>query len=72
MDRIYHLFEILPNGTTLWKGGTNEEKDALQKLNSLARISTNEVRVVNIRSKKIIASKAGEARDDHPRSLFCF
>jgi hypothetical protein len=73
MDRIYHLFEILPDGSTLWKGGANEEKDALQKLNTLARISTNEIRVVDIRTKKIVASKAGEADGDKlSGSFFCF
>jgi hypothetical protein len=70
MDRIYHLFEILPDGSTLWKGGADEEKDALQKLNTLARISTNEIRVVDIRTKKIVARKAGEVQaDKHSRSI---
>jgi hypothetical protein len=58
MERIYHLFEILPDGSTLWKGGASDEKDALEKLKLFARISPNEIRVVDVRSKKIVASRA--------------
>jgi hypothetical protein len=62
MDHIYHIFEILPDGSPLWKGGANEEEDALQKLNSLARVSTNEIRVVDLRREKVVASKAARSK----------
>ena len=62
MDHIYHIFEILPDGSNLWKSGANEESDALQKLNSLARISRNEIRVVDLRREKVVASRPARAK----------
>ena len=62
MDHIYHIFETLPDGSIRWKCGANEADDALRKLNSLARISTNEIRVVDVRRKKVVASKAARAK----------
>jgi hypothetical protein len=59
---IYHIFEILPEGSTLWKAGADEADEALRKLDSLAKICPNELRIVDVRRKKVVASKAARRK----------
>jgi hypothetical protein len=54
---LYYVFEILPDGTKLWKAGASEEGEALKKMEALAKVCPNELRIVDVRRRRILASK---------------
>jgi hypothetical protein len=64
VEHIYHIFEVLPDGTTLYKAGANSEGEALQKLDSLAKTCPNDLRLVDLRSEAVIASRQARATTD--------
>jgi hypothetical protein len=67
VEHIYHIFEVLADGTTLSKAGANSEDEALEKLDLLAKICANDMRLVDLRSEKVIASRQRRAKSDGSR-----
>ena len=56
MNRIYDAFEVLPNGTLIWKATVTGHEDAVKKLKEVANGSPNEFRLMHIPSKTVIAA----------------
>ncbi len=55
MDRNYDLFEILPDGSPIWKCAVAGHENAVQQLRELARHTSNELRIMHLSSNTIIA-----------------
>jgi hypothetical protein len=62
MDSKYDIFEILPDGTPIWKGCVSGREEALQQLESLATTSSNELRIIHLPTKAVLAKKPPRAR----------
>jgi len=56
MERHYDIFEILPDGAPLWRTAIEGHEAAIRKLQELAALSTNEIRVMHLASNSIVAS----------------
>jgi hypothetical protein len=56
MDRQYDIFEILPDGSPLWKATIAGHAKAISTLQQLAVQTENEVRVMHIGTNTFIAS----------------
>jgi hypothetical protein len=56
MDRQYDIFEILPDGSPLWKVTVAGHASAISKLQQMAAQTENEVRVMHIPSNSLIAA----------------
>jgi hypothetical protein len=56
MDRSYDLFEIFPDGSALWRGAVVGHEDAIRKLKELATTTTNEMRLMHVPTKTVIAT----------------
>ena len=56
MDRSYDLFEIFPDGSAIWKGAVVGHEDAIRKLQELAARTTNEMRLMHVSTKTVIAA----------------
>jgi hypothetical protein len=55
MDRQYDLFEVLPDGAPIWRGSASGHDAAILKLRKLAAQTGNEVRVMHLPTKAVIA-----------------
>jgi hypothetical protein len=55
VDRNYDLFEILPDGSPIWKCAVAGHETAVQQLRELARHTTNELRIMHLSTNTIIA-----------------
>jgi hypothetical protein len=55
VDRNYDLFEILPDGSPIWKCTVAGHEPALQQLKELAKRTDNEVRIMHLATNTIIA-----------------
>lgn len=56
MNRVYDAFEVLPDGSLIWKATIEAREDAVKKLKQVARDSPNEFRLMHIASKTVIAT----------------
>jgi hypothetical protein len=56
VDRSYDLFEIFPDGSALWKGAVAGHEDGILKLKQLAAGTTNEVQLMHVPTKTLIAT----------------
>jgi hypothetical protein len=56
VDRNYDIFEILSDGSPIWRGAVHGREDALLKLEEWAKQTKNEVRVMHVPTKSIIAT----------------
>jgi hypothetical protein len=56
MDREYDAFEVLPDGTLMWKATIKGHLDAVEKLQQVAKGSPNEFRLMHVRTKTVIAT----------------
>jgi hypothetical protein len=56
MNRVYDAFEVLPDGTLIWKATIEGREDAVKKLKQVAKDSPNEFRLMHIPSKTMIAA----------------
>ena len=56
MNRDYDLFEMLPDGSPIWKELILGHEEAIRKLKELAKQTTNEVRLMHVPTNTIIAS----------------
>jgi hypothetical protein len=55
VDRQYDLFEILPDGSPVWRGVVDGHENAVRKLQELANETTHEVRIMHVPTNSIIA-----------------
>jgi hypothetical protein len=55
MARTYDLFEILPDGVPLWRTSVDGDENAIAKLKTLSRLTSNEVYAMHVPSKSVIA-----------------
>ena len=55
MDRNYDLFEILPDGSPIWKCAVAGHENAIQQLRELAAKTNNEVRIMHLPTQTVIA-----------------
>jgi hypothetical protein len=58
----YDVFEILADGTPLWKCCVNGRDAALQKMESLAATCEHEFRVIHLPSSVTVARIAAKAK----------
>jgi hypothetical protein len=56
MDRAYDVFEILPDGSPLWRATVTVLETAIRALKELAIQTPNEVRVMHLPDQAIIAT----------------
>jgi hypothetical protein len=56
MNREYDAFEVLPDGTLVWRGTVVGHEDALKKLKEIAKGNTNEFRLMHVPTKTVIAA----------------
>jgi hypothetical protein len=56
MDRQYDLFEVTPDGSPLWLEVVTGHENAIQRLKELAAKTTNEIRVIHLPTKAVIAA----------------
>ena len=68
MDRNYDLFEILPDGSPIWKCAVAGHENAVQQLRELARHTSNELRIMHLSSNTIIAVLNAPAQRTDPAS----
>jgi hypothetical protein len=69
VDRNYDLFEILPDGSPIWKCAVAGHENAVQQLRELARYTRNELRIMHLASSTIIAVlNAPHHSGDAPKS----
>jgi hypothetical protein len=54
VNRDYDLFEVLPDGSSLWRGTIQGQENALNKLRELFVRTTNELRLRRVSSNTII------------------
>jgi hypothetical protein len=56
VDRSYDLFEMFPDGSALWRGTVVGHEDAIRKLRELAAGTANEVQLMHLPTKTLIAA----------------
>jgi hypothetical protein len=56
MNREYDAFEVLPDGSLIWKATITGHEDAIKKLKEVAKDNTNEFRLMHLPSKTVIAT----------------
>jgi hypothetical protein len=57
MEREYDLFEVLPDGTAVWREAVTGHENAIRKLHVLSVRTTNEIRVMHLETSTLIAVK---------------
>jgi hypothetical protein len=55
VDRHYDLFEILPDGSPIWRCAIAGHENAVEQLRKLAQQTPNEVRIMHLSSNTVIA-----------------
>ena len=61
MDREYDLFEKFPDGSLIWRAVVKGHESAIAKLTELAGQTNNEVRVMHMPTKSIVATMNAES-----------
>lgn len=56
MEREYDLFEVLPDGSAIWKEAVHGHENAIRRLQELSAQTVNEVRVMHLATKTLIAA----------------
>jgi hypothetical protein len=56
MNRDYDLFEMLPDGSPIWKELVSGHEEAIRKLQELAKQTKKEVRLMHVPTNTLIAS----------------
>jgi hypothetical protein len=56
MERDYDLFEVLPDGSVIWKEVASGHENSIGRLKELSKQTANEVRVMHVLSNTLIAS----------------
>ena len=55
VDRTYDIFEIFPDASPVWRGCVSGRENAIRKLEELATRTSNELRVMHVPTKTVIA-----------------
>jgi hypothetical protein len=56
VNRDYDLFEILPDGSPIWKELVSGLAEAIRKLEELGKETKNEVRLMHVPTNTVIAT----------------
>jgi hypothetical protein len=56
VDRSYDLFEMFPDGSAPWRGAVVGHEDAIRKLQELAAGTGNEMQLMHVPTKTVIAT----------------
>jgi hypothetical protein len=56
MNRKYDAFEVLPDGTLIWKATIVGHENAINKLQEVAKGNANEFRLMHVPTKTVIAT----------------
>jgi hypothetical protein len=56
VDHELDLFEMLPDGSPLWREAVVGQEKALVRLRELSSGTTNEVRLMDLRTRAVIAA----------------
>jgi hypothetical protein len=56
MNRVYDAFEVLPDGSLIWKATIEGREDVVKQLKQVAKDSPNEFRLMHIPTKTVIAT----------------
>jgi hypothetical protein len=56
VEHTYDLFEVFPDGSPLWRESVAGHETALSKLKELSARTTNEVRVIDLRTNAVVAA----------------
>jgi hypothetical protein len=56
VDRNYDIFEVMPDGSPIWREAVTGHENAIRELQILAAKTTNEVRVMHLPTKTVIAA----------------
>jgi hypothetical protein len=56
MHREYDAFEVLSDGTQIWKATIKGHEDAIRKLQEIAKGNLNEFRLIHVPTKTVIAA----------------
>jgi hypothetical protein len=56
VNRDYDLFEILPDGSPIWKELVSGLAEAIRKLEELGKETKNEMRLMHVPTNTIIAT----------------
>ena len=56
MDRQYDLFQVLPDGSLLWREAVVGDKAAIERLERLALLESCEFQLLHLPEKTVIAT----------------
>ena len=56
MNREYDAFEVLPDGTLMWRATVIGHEDTVNKLKEVAKGNMNEFRLMHVQTKTVIAT----------------
>lgn len=56
MNRTFDIFEHFPDGNALWRGSVDGHEEGIKKLKSLASATENEVRLIYLPDKTLVAA----------------
>jgi hypothetical protein len=56
MDREYDLFEVIPDGSLVWRDSVTGHEKAIRRLRELVEVTDNEFRVMHLPTGSLIAS----------------
>ena len=56
MDREYDIFEILPNGSSIWRKVISGHEEAIRAFKEFAKQTPNEVRLMYLPTTTLIAA----------------
>lgn len=56
VDREYDIFEVLEDGSLVWRESGHGHADSVNKLKALAAKTANEVRMMHLPTKTLIAA----------------
>jgi hypothetical protein len=56
VDRDYDIFEVLEDGSLIWRETGKGHTESVRKLEALAAKTTNEVRMMHLPTKTLIAA----------------
>jgi hypothetical protein len=55
VDHKFDLFEVSPDGSPMWREAVIGQENAMLKLKELSTKTTNEVRVIDLRTNVVLA-----------------
>jgi hypothetical protein len=71
MERDYDIFEVLPDGQPIWRAAVAGHENALRVLKQLAVKTTNEVRMMHLPTKAVIAVMNADKSQSDRSDLTC-